>query len=67
MRIGAIEPVAIWMIMVVINRLRISLGLLSEANTWRACSMSFFCTGVNCSLTYSSVSTKQSNSTAAVI
>ncbi|SVK54388.1 Uncharacterised protein [Acinetobacter baumannii] len=66
-RIGAIEPVAIWMIMVVTNRLSTSFGFFSEANTCFACSMSRFCTGVNCSLTYSSVSAKQTNSTAAVI
>ncbi len=40
-RMGAIEPVATWMINVVTNRLSTSFGFLSDVTTSRMCSISF--------------------------
>lgn len=49
-KMGVIELVVIWMIMVVINRLRINLGFFNELNICCLLSMFFFNIGVNCFL-----------------
>ncbi|CSE46107.1 Uncharacterised protein [Shigella sonnei] len=66
-RMGAIEPVATWMINVVTNRLSTSFGFLSDVTTSRMCSISFLLIGWNFSLMQNRVTKKQSMSTLAVI
>ncbi|MNN77768.1 hypothetical protein D3C81_1942620 [compost metagenome] len=66
-KIGAIDPVATWIIIVVTNRLNTSFGFFSEPMTSRACSISFFDTGVKFSRIKNAVSRKQAKSTLAVM